>query len=40
MRRLRADQATATVPIMILTGKDCELDKVVPLDGGADYSVT
>ena len=36
MRRLRADQATATVPIMMLTAKDSELDKVVALDGGAD----
>ena len=33
MRRLRADQATATVPIMMLTAKDSELDKVVALDG-------
>ena len=31
MRRLRADQATATVPIMMLTAKDSELDKVVAL---------
>lgn len=36
MRRLRADKATATMPIMMLTAKDTELDKVVALDGGAD----
>lgn len=40
MRRLRADQATATVPIMMLTAKDTELDKVVALDGGADDYLT
>ena len=33
MRRLRADSETATVPIMMLTAKDTELDKVVALDG-------
>ena len=36
MRRLRADRLTATVPIMMLTAKDTELDKVRALDGGAD----
>ncbi len=36
MRRLRATPETATVPIMMLTAKDTELDKVVALDGGAD----
>ena len=35
MRRLRADRLTATVPIMMLTAKDTELDKVMALDGGA-----
>ena len=40
MRRLRADSETATVPIMLLTAKDTELDKVVALDGGADDSGT
>lgn len=40
MRRLRADHATATVPIMMLTAKDTELDKVVALDGGADDYLT
>ncbi len=40
MRRLRSDQETATVPIMMLTAKDAELDKVVALDGGADDYLT
>ena len=31
---------TATVPIMMLTAKDTELDKVVALDGGADDYLT
>lgn len=40
MRRLRASTETATVPIMMLTAKDTELDKVVALDGGADDYLT
>lgn len=40
MRRLRAHAETATVPIMMLTAKDTELDKVVALDGGADDYLT
>ena len=36
MRRLRADQATATVPIMMLTAKGSEIDKVQGLESGAD----
>lgn len=40
MRRLRADSETATVPIMMLTAKDTELDKIVALDGGADDYLT
>lgn len=40
MRRLRADSETATMPIMMLTAKDTELDKVVALDGGADDYLT
>ena len=40
MRRLRADSETATVPIMMLTAKDTELDKVVAPDGGADDYLT
>ena len=40
LQRLRADPETATVPIMMLTAKDTELDKVVALDGGADDYLT
>ena len=40
MRRLRADRLTAMVPIMMLTAKDTELDKVMALDGGADDYLT
>ena len=40
MRRLRADRLTATVPIMMLTAKDTELDKVMALDDGADDYLT
>lgn len=40
MHRLRSDQETATVPIMMLTAKDAELDKVVALDSGADDYLT
>ncbi len=40
MRRLRADRLTATVPIMMLTAKDTELDKVMALDSGADDYLT
>ena len=40
MRRLRATAETATVPIMMLTAKDTELDKVMALDGGADDYLT
>ena len=40
MHRLRSDQETATVPIMMLTAKDAELDKVMALDGGADDYLT
>ena len=36
LHRLRASAETATVPIMMLTAKDTELDKVVALGGGAD----
>ena len=40
LRRLRSSSETATVPIMMLTAKDTELDKVVALDGGADDYLT
>src|SRR5215475_5570133 len=35
-RRLRADQATASVPIVMLTAKADEVDRVVGLELGAD----
>jgi phosphate regulon transcriptional regulator PhoB len=35
-RRLRADPATATVPIIMLTAKTDEVDRVVGLEMGAD----
>ncbi|MBY4797206.1 response regulator transcription factor [Collinsella sp. AGMB00827] len=40
LARLRADRETAQVPIMMLTAKDAELDKVIALDGGADDYLT
>lgn len=40
LHRLRSSAETATVPIMMLTAKDTELDKVVALDGGADDYLT
>ena len=40
LHRLRASAEMATVPIMMLTAKDTELDKVVALDGGADDYLT
>lgn len=39
-RELRRDQATATTPILILTAKGDEIDKVVGLELGADDYVT
>jgi DNA-binding response OmpR family regulator len=37
-RKLRADPATATVPIVMLTARDDELDKLLGLElGGDDY---
>src|SRR4030095_15992635 len=35
-RRLRADTATATLPIIMLTAKGDEVDRVVGLEIGAD----
>jgi len=35
-RRLRADPATATIPIIMLTAKADEVDRVVGLEMGAD----
>jgi two-component system alkaline phosphatase synthesis response regulator PhoP len=39
-RRLRSEQNTATTPIMMLTAKGEEIDKVVGLEVGADDYVT
>ena len=36
LRRLRADEATEHVPVMMLTAKGAEYDKVSGLDAGAD----
>ena len=40
VRRIRADAAYADLPIMILTAKNSELDKVTGLDAGADDYLT
>ena len=37
---LRDDKTTATTPVMFLTAKSTELDKVTGLDGGADDYLT
>ena len=39
-RRLRREESTATTPIMILTAKSEEIDKVVGLEVGADDYMT
>lgn len=36
LQRLRANRATADIPVMMLTAKSSEFDKVVGLDMGAD----
>ena len=36
LRRLRADPATANVPVIMLTAKNTEFDRVQGLDAGAD----
>ena len=36
LRRLRAAQETASIPVILLTAKNTEYDKVVGLDSGAD----
>lgn len=40
LKKLRAAPATASLPIIMLTAKDSEFDKVVALDAGADDYVT
>ena len=39
-RRLRADSRTARIPLIMLTAKATESDRVVGLELGADYYVT
>ena len=39
-RKLKADQSTNSIPIIILTAKDDEVDKVVGFELGADDDVT
>ncbi len=36
LKRLRSAPATSSIPIMMLTAKGTEYDKVIGLDGGAD----
>lgn len=40
IRQLRAEEAFKKLPILLLTAKDKELDKVLGLDGGADDYLT
>ena len=40
LRKLRAGTATASVPVIMLTAKSSEFDKVMALDSGADDYVT
>jgi two-component system phosphate regulon response regulator PhoB len=35
-RRLRSESRTASVPIIMLTGRDCESDKITGLEAGVD----
>jgi two-component system phosphate regulon response regulator PhoB len=35
-RRMRAEARTAAIPIIMLTGRDCESDKVTGLEAGVD----
>ncbi len=40
LSRLRRDPATASVPVIMLTARDSEFDKVTALDAGADDYIT
>ena len=40
LKKLRSDSDTTYVPVIILTAKGCEYDKVLGLDSGADDYVT
>ena len=40
LTRLRRDPATSSVPVIMLTARDSEFDKVTALDAGADDYIT
>ena len=40
LRKLRAKESTQNVPVIMLTAKDSEYDKVIGLDSGADDYMT
>lgn len=40
LRRLRGNPATASLPVILLTARDAEYDKIIGLDSGADDYVT
>lgn len=40
LKTMRADQRLAAIPVMMLTAKDSEADKVIGLDAGADDYMT
>ena len=40
LKKLRAATATAAIPVIMLTAKDTEFDRVTGLDGGADDFVS
>ena len=40
LRDLRASAATRTLPVILLTARDAEYDRVIGLDGGADDFIT
>ena len=40
LRELRASAATRTLPVILLTARDTEYDRVIGLDGGADDFIT
>lgn len=40
IRQLRKDPKLKNIPVIVLTAKDKELDKVIGLDGGADDYIT
>lgn len=40
LKKIRMDSRTRKIPVMLLTAKDSEYDKVIGLDGGADDYLT